>query len=329
MTSKKPNLVERAGLVQQKEGNVWNACVITPGWGTSGYYSADVLRESAAVIPSGTQALWDHPTDQEAQARPEGSLRNLAGVLTENARWDDHGWNGAGLYSSVKTFANFTPLLHEVADHIGLSLRAFGNTHFGEAQGESGPIIDEIVAVASVDFVTLPGRGGRVKAILESKRFTPPSKEKIVMPSTKANASVEELRAAHAQISEGIAAFEQEGKTTPEMRRQATDALRILERRLTRTPKAEHDMEIEAARKLLAVFESLGLSPKAARTAVMGRHLNGYSDLQIEAKLMERGDADDAKRFAEISNQELYGVFRRLGLSEAEATIAAKGRERG
>jgi hypothetical protein len=72
------------------------------------------------------------------------------------------------------------------------------------------------------------------------------------MPSVKVDATVEELRAAHAQILEGITAYEREGRATPETRRSATKALRVLERRLTQSPKSEREEEIEQMRAQVA-----------------------------------------------------------------------------
>ena len=64
--------------------------IITPGQGSSGYYTPEVLERAATerVFPRGTQGMVDHPTLTESSDRPEGSLHNLALVLTEDARWD-------------------------------------------------------------------------------------------------------------------------------------------------------------------------------------------------------------------------------------------------
>jgi hypothetical protein len=113
-------------------------------------------------MPSGLQLFLDHDTESERQQRPERSLRDLVGVLAENAYWDDYGEQGPGLYARIRVFDSFAEQLRELAPHIGLSVRALGESHFGEAEGESGPVIERIHATLSVDFVTLPGRGGKV-----------------------------------------------------------------------------------------------------------------------------------------------------------------------
>jgi hypothetical protein len=40
--------------------------LIQPGWGSSGYYSAEVLeRDGPKVFPLGTQMFWNHATQSE------------------------------------------------------------------------------------------------------------------------------------------------------------------------------------------------------------------------------------------------------------------------
>lgn len=144
--------------------------LISPGWGSSGYYSAEVLEAAGAdrVWPSGTQMFWDHPTITERSDRPERSLRDLAAVFETDAVWQANGPTGPGLYAQAKVFEGFRPLLKEMADHIGVSIRAAAEVHAGEAEGRRGRIFSRIVEGSSVDFVTKAGRGGQVLAVLEA-----------------------------------------------------------------------------------------------------------------------------------------------------------------
>jgi hypothetical protein len=143
--------------------------VITPGWGSSGYYPAGVLEAAgkAAVFPAGTQMYLDHPSWSEAQDRPERSVRDLAAVLTGPASWD------AGLQALVaeaQVFAPYRDLITEMAPAIGVSIRANAVVEQGEAEGREGTIVSELVEGVSVDFVTQAGRGGRILSVLESAR---------------------------------------------------------------------------------------------------------------------------------------------------------------
>lgn len=145
--------------------------VISPGWGTSGYYPAAVLeRDGATAFPAGTQMFWDHPTVSEAVDPRGRSLRDLAATLATPARWDPNHSKGAGLYAEAKVMQPYREPLAEMAPHIGISIRAAGEAHTGEAEGKRGRIIDRLVEGHSVDFVAKAGRGGQVLALLESAR---------------------------------------------------------------------------------------------------------------------------------------------------------------
>jgi hypothetical protein len=146
--------------------------IISPGWGTSAHYNEQVLREAAqnGIFAAGTKMYWDHPTIAERTQRPERSLRDLAAVFEEAGRWDPQGPKGAGIYTVANVFAPYREAVWEMARHIGPSIRAFGNTYFGEAEGKQGPIVESIIAAESVDFVTAPGRGGEIIQLFEAAR---------------------------------------------------------------------------------------------------------------------------------------------------------------
>jgi hypothetical protein len=147
--------------------------IIDPGWGSSGYYSREVLQQAvnARVYAAGLQMYWNHPSKGDEKERPERDLRDLAGVLTEDARWDEHGSKGPGVYARAKVFAAYRDAVAEMGPYIGLSHYVWGESKTGEAEGKKGDIITRIVAARSVDFVTVPGRGG---AIAEAFRAAGP-----------------------------------------------------------------------------------------------------------------------------------------------------------
>ena len=143
--------------------------LIDAGWGSSGYYSARVLENAAnaRVFPKGTHMYLDHPSQTEEHDRPERSVRDLAAVLVEDAVW-----NGTALVGEAKVFKAYRELLTDpdVAENIGLSIRAFADTTIGEAEGREGTIITALTEALSIDYVTKAGRGGRILAVLESAR---------------------------------------------------------------------------------------------------------------------------------------------------------------
>jgi hypothetical protein len=143
--------------------------IISPGWGSSGYYSESLLKDAAPVYTEGLKMYWNHPTRSEESERPERDLNDLAGVLTSNAEFKE-GPDGPGLYAKAKVFEKFKKPVEEMAPYIGLSHRASGKAYQGEVDGKTGAIISEINEAHSVDFVTMPGAGGQITELFESYR---------------------------------------------------------------------------------------------------------------------------------------------------------------
>jgi hypothetical protein len=164
-------LIETAptGQLREATGSSIGVQLITPGWGSSGYYSAKVLESAGTnvVFPAGTHMYFDHPSASEDRDRPERSLRDLAGVLTTDATWD-----GTALVAEARVFAPYQQLVAEMKDVIGVSIRASGDVEVGEAEGRRGRIVTNLVHGTSADFVTHAGRGGKVASLLESARPT-------------------------------------------------------------------------------------------------------------------------------------------------------------
>jgi hypothetical protein len=144
--------------------------VITPGWGSSGYYSPAVVEAAAPLVEVGTQMFLDHPTEDEATARPERSVRDIAAVVTEAGRWDE---GLQAVVAEARVAAPYRALMADVdfVHAIGLSIRGSAtDVTEGEAEGRRGRIIEGLARIDSVDFVTRAGRGGRVLQLLESAR---------------------------------------------------------------------------------------------------------------------------------------------------------------
>jgi hypothetical protein len=146
--------------------------LIRAGWSLNGrYYPAEVLRrDGPSAFPAGTQAFVDHATDEEDEARPAGSVRLLAAVMTTAARWDDQ---RKALVAEVRLFQPWREALTDMAEHIGMSIRSWILGDRGEAEGREGFVVSEIVEGRSVDFVTAPAAGGQVVSVLESAQPQP------------------------------------------------------------------------------------------------------------------------------------------------------------
>lgn len=163
------NLTEAgAQIIEAKSDGSLLVQVITPGWGSSGYYSAEVLQEAAktGVWVAGTHCYFNHPSASESVDRPERDVRDLAATLVEDARWD-----GQRLVARIQPVGLGKTVLADEAFRkaVGVSVRASADIGIGEAEGRKGAIVQEIFADTfnSVDLVTHAGRGGM---ILEAAR---------------------------------------------------------------------------------------------------------------------------------------------------------------
>jgi hypothetical protein len=142
-----------------RDGRI-KVALITPGQGSSGYYSESVLEAAASekVWPKGTLMFLDHATESDAFQRPERSVREVGAFLTEDATWD-----GTSLSAEARLVGPYADTIREMAEVIGVSISAAGDLKEGQ--------ITKLYpnTMNSVDFVTYPGRGGSF-ALLESRR---------------------------------------------------------------------------------------------------------------------------------------------------------------
>lgn len=161
-------LRENLGLSFEPSGKKWKVKVIEAGWGSSGYYGAQMLREYGPnVFKKGTKVFMNHPSMSEENDRPERDVEKLAGKLTTDAYFSEA---DNGLIADIEFYSHYAPIIKEMAEDIGLSIRALGEASIGEAEGREGPIIEALVADAltSVDVVTVAGAGGKFISLLES-----------------------------------------------------------------------------------------------------------------------------------------------------------------
>lgn len=318
---------EYTPLLEKAVGGDGTALVklIQPGWGSSGFYSADVLkRDLPKVFKRGTEMFWNHPTAAEEAARPEGNLDAKAAVLQEDARFIEDGPAGPGGYARAKVFEHYQPFVNEMGADLGTSIRGGGLFHMGEADGKKGKIIDALTEGRSVDFVTRPGAGGQVVQLFESagRRPTPAPQE---TPMTAEELKeIKDLREAAAKDREALADVRhklllQEGagaitaKLTGAKLPDVTKT-RISERLARQIPTKDGTLDTEALGKLVE-------AEVASETAYIAS-LTGAGQVRgmgtTEAALTE---TDPAKL-----QEGLAAQFVKMGMSEAAAKRAAEGR---
>lgn len=150
--------------------------IIRSGWNASGsrYYGADMLEHDVPLVyPKGTQMYIDHPSATEGDDRPERSLQTLAGVFVDTP-WAVREADGRVIMrTTARVFGPWQPLIREAWETIGVSINGNGRGDYGTMEGRDGLIIDQLTYGRSVDFVTVPGAGGRVLGLLESDRPAP------------------------------------------------------------------------------------------------------------------------------------------------------------
>lgn len=312
--------------------------LIDPGWGSSGYYSKEVLeRDGPKVFRKGTKMFANHQTATEAMERPEGRIEDLAAVLESDARWQDAGPDGPGLYADAKVFEAWKAPINDMAADIGVSIRASGRAKHGEAEGKKGAIIEAIVDAKSVDFVTDAGRGGKILSLSEAAKGRG--------TGSGAGAGSDSTM----QEDTNMALTEAEQKKLQDLeesnRTLQTQLSRLTEKTLVAEAKALAGQVLagitlpEPTRLRLA--ESLSLQPvskdgaldREAFTAVVREAAKneaaylaqvGGAGIRGMGESLEESGGDEPK--PEDVEKQLAESFATLGLSESAAAIAAKGR---
>lgn len=135
--------------------------------GSSGFYSRDVLESyGPAAFPEKTLSHVDHPTLDQREQRPEGSLLTLGGYTVGTPILESD-----GLYVDMKFAGKALEIVENFGEVIGLSIRAQGDVEESERDGKTVRNVTAIYPspTNAIDLVTLPGAGGKiVEALKES-----------------------------------------------------------------------------------------------------------------------------------------------------------------
>lgn len=163
-------ITESLGAAQRTGPGRVQLTIITPGQGSSGHYTPEMLAQAEAdlVFPKGTLSMVNHPTREESQARPEGDLRNLAAVLLEDAKWEPDwvdpvtGTQGR-LAAEAKVGSAWSGFVDDFHEFIGASIYASAEVN---ESGEIQRLLPD--PFNRVDLVTVAGRGGGIAEVLEA-----------------------------------------------------------------------------------------------------------------------------------------------------------------
>lgn len=308
--------------------------LIRPGWGSSGFYPQEVLeRDGPKVFVKGTKMFWNHPTEQEERARPEGDLRNLAAELVADARWDGTGTAGPGLYAEAKVFGGYKEALEDLAPHIGVSIRASGKGTRGVAEGREGMVLHAITGARSVDFVTLPGAGGQVVSLFEAVRNTDltPNPSPGEGDQDAAGKELEYLRVEKARLEEAVRRLEGEAalRRAGELAAVCVQTEDLPE--ATKSRVVRETVRTAAERGLV----TNGVVDEAKLKEVIREYVQGEREYLESVRLgstRQTGSgisgmgASSSKVEPGNESDRLMEVFRGMGMDEKLAKEAARGR---
>ena len=264
----------------------WLVRLITEGQGSTGVYTKEALQGSfAEAFPIGTHMYIDHATEVESFERPEGTLTKLAAVIAETPYWRDD--PEPGMYATIEVVEQWAPFIEQVSGIIGVSIHCGAtlvqDDDIATAEIPSPPVIESFIPspVNSVDFVTVPGAGGRLVEALESFK-----KGNAIMGSSKHNSErkrmdtefKEALEALDTKLSALVEALADKAKKKDEENEE--DAKKAKEE--------EEDKAKKAKEAILALADSD--LPEVSRVRVAEAIARGYdakSILDRETKLVE------------------------------------------
>lgn len=166
-------LYEAGGTKPQPKGNgIFDVCIIKSGWGSSGYYSPQLLEAAttAQTFRPGRPSFANHPTEAEF-ANGRDITKIMGRLVSEPEIRESEDGEGVELWAQMKVNEKWIDFVEEYKDTIGLSIFASGEVSEGEAEGRKGYIVesfDPSDPYTSVDFVVAAGAGGKVGRMLES-----------------------------------------------------------------------------------------------------------------------------------------------------------------
>lgn len=333
--------------------------VIKPGFNSSKsrFYQKEALQRGHKLF-EGAKMFVNHATAVEEKNRPEGDLNQWVGSVKRTWTQPD----GTVMAEAAVIDPKFKAKLDALAENkllseMGVSIRAIGESRRGEIDGHKTDIVENFVAARSVDFVTYPGAGGRVEmmeadaqdandvdmmteAQLRDRR---PDLVELVESKIKEGAQMktveqltEELRVSEAKVQQLTIE-----KTAAETK--ATD----LEKKVT---EAENISKKAAAGVKLAELLKESKLPEASKTRLTARFkealvVDGMAEAikdegEYVASLLGKkkvvtnlGEGHNRAAGEEPSEEDVKAIqesqvksYMAMGLSEAEAKIAAAGK---
>lgn len=314
--------------------------VIKPGFNATEdrYYPAEMLKRDYKVF-EGHKMYADHPTEAEDAERPERSIKDWVATLSE-VTCDENGVvTGVAEIVAPWLMLQLATLRDKgMLSEMGISINAVGSASKGQIDGKDTLIIEKLVAARSVDFVTEPGAGGIV-TFYESDRCKDIDLIDISTLRETRPDLVKELESdVRTEILQEVKAkMELEEKVT-ELEGTITTLTTERDELLTKEAEA---VKVKAKADASAIVKEAvdkAELPEAAKERILERFKDLESAEGIEeaitaekdyiAKLTESGKVKglgDSTPSPEKDKEALKESFKRLGMSDVEAEIAANG----
>lgn len=157
--------------------------LISPGKGSSGHYSAEMLNQYVAeALPKGTLVYLDHTNGEDEDKRGgTRSIKDVAGKFVTDPIYEADAPEGAGSYTKIKFTKSVNSLLEDVGDAIGVSVEV----HDGKKDAKGNITEMRYTPLNSLALVPVPGRDGRVFENFRATASESQEEEGLDMPLTQ------------------------------------------------------------------------------------------------------------------------------------------------
>lgn len=300
------------GIKDPSECSIFRVVLITEGLGNRAnmnYYGQEAIQSAPAVF-EGKCCYIDHPSRSEESDRPERSawhkvgyfkgihvepVNGKLGVVGElHLDMSESGRFAAAKLSTALHYQKEFPGSEE--QYVGLSVNADGQTEprdiVVEGQQEQVNYVLTFTEAASCDLVTVPARGGKVLALVESAAGAiMPTKEesamiiktlKAALAALKESQAAKDLEAAKKSLSEGL-------KQVESLLKEAEKAVVVAKAKAVEAEDAAEpdadDAKDPAADKAAEAAEMYEKgAAMMARAMAMGHKKPGEAEAEVEPK---------------------------------------------
>lgn len=295
-----------AGALEASSDGTYPVTLLTPGMGSSAFYSESVIkRDAPSAFPKGTHVYLTHSREATGEPNPE----KLLGILAMDTTIRESDGAAVNRFKPMKRWADFIEDVHE---HVGLSICAGGSATIGTMDGKQVKMAESIAyhVSNSVDMVSYPGRAGSGFVESAFARYAEDVQTEPSAPGKQENGN-------KMPITE-----EQFNELTESVKALAT----LVESALPKAPAAE---ELDAAKDRKAAVEATRIVeaaklPDETKTALIEGIAEGNYEVEAEiAKVTSLRESLKAEVEAEF--KESQGVVGAAGAGGASEPVTVKG----